>query len=50
MKLKRVKVSDEELDRVEQQSDDYKKGYFSGYVNGRDAQYSADLKATRETK
>ncbi len=50
MKLKRVKVSDEELDRVAKQSDDYKHGYFSGYVKGRDGQYSADLKATRETR
>ena len=50
MKLKRVKVSDRELKRVAKQSDDYKHGYFSGYVNGRDGQYTADLKAIGEKK
>ena len=41
MKLKRVTVSDRELKRVAKQSDDYKHGYFSGYVKGREKQYSA---------
>lgn len=48
MAIKRVTVSVKELKRVAKQSADYKKGYYSGFANGREKQYFADVQAAEE--
>ena len=42
--IKRAGISDAEDKRVGNMPDDYKTGYFAGWVAGREAQRNADIK------
>ena len=43
--LKRVKA---DTNQIENMPDDYKKGWFDGFVKGRDGQRKADIEAVQK--
>ncbi len=48
MKLERVTIQGKELKATQKEPEDYKKGFFAGFVLGRERQLRADRKAMRD--